>query len=466
MTDAAQRASTTFSRRRTVGGSGVGLALAVATVAAGAPSAAAQEYTVRSGDTVSHIANRNATTVRQIVAANNLDARATIRVGQTLTIPGPQRPAASSTPPGAVAATTAGPSTHRVVAGDTVSALAARFRTTTAAIVAANGLDARAMIRVGQTLTIPTTGGTAATATPAQAPTPSSATHRVVAGDTVSALAIRYRTTTAAIVAANGLDARATIRVGQTLTIPGAGSPTAPTPVPAPAPAPAAPSTTTHRVVAGDTVSAIAARYGTTTAAVVAANNLDARATIRIGQTLTVPSSRPASAAPAAPPQAPLVGNTFLGRTYPEATVASANQNKATLLAIGVPSRAEMQAMVARTAREMGVDPALAQAVAFQESGFNHASVSPANAIGTMQVIPSSGEWASQLVGRKLNLLDPQDNVTAGVAILRQLIRSAPDLPTAIAGYYQGLAGVQRHGMYADTRRYVANVQTLMARFA
>jgi soluble lytic murein transglycosylase-like protein len=124
-----------------------------------------------------------------------------------------------------------------------------------------------------------------------------------------------------------------------------------------------------------------------------------------------------------------------------------------------------MQAKVVATAKAMGVDPALAQAVAFQESGFNHAVVSPANAIGAMQVIPSSGTWASELVGRPLNLVDPDDNVVAGVAILRSLVKSAPDLPTAIAGYYQGATSVQRNGMFADTRRYVANVQTHMTRF-
>ena len=167
-----------------------------------------------------------------------------------------------------------------------------------------------------------------------------------------------------------------------------------------------------------------------------------------------------------AAPAATLVGSTFAGRTYPEATVASANQNKASLISIGVPSKADMQALVAAPAREMGVDPALAQAVAYQESGFNHSAVSPANAIGTMQVIPSSGQWASELVGRQLNLLDPKDNVVAGVALLRQLVATSSDLPTAIAGYYQGQAGVRKYGMYPDTRRYVANVQTLMSRFA
>ena len=125
-----------------------------------------------------------------------------------------------------------------------------------------------------------------------------------------------------------------------------------------------------------------------------------------------------------------------------------------------------MQSLVAATAREMGVDPALALAVAHQESGFNQAAVSPANAIGVMQVIPTSGQWASDLVGRELNLLDPVDNATAGVALLRRLVETSTDLPTAIAGYYQGAAGVAKHGMYPDTRRYVANVQTHMSRYA
>ena len=332
--------------------------------------------------------------------------------------------------------------------GDTVSHIALRTSTTVAQIVAANGLDDAATIRAGQRLVIPTPG------TAAPAPTAAAAAHTVVAGDTVSALAARHGTTVAAVVAANGLDDRALIRIGQTLVIPTASG--------APASAAPAPTVGSHTVAAGDTVSAIAARYGTTVAAVVAANGLDDRALIRIGQTLAVPG---ATAAPAAPTSG-LVGDTFAGRTYPEATVASANQNKATLLATAVPSRDEMQQIVRDTALAMGVDPALAQAIAYQESGFDQRAVSPANAIGVMQVIPTSGEWASDLVGRPLDLLDPHDNAVAGVAILRQLTRSADDLPTAIAGYYQGLAGVREHGMYADTRRYVASVQTLMSRFA
>lgn len=441
--------------RRSVG-SGVGLALAAVTLTATAVPAAADDYVVQPGDTVSHIARRHGVSVQAVVAANGLDSRASIRAGQVLTLP-----TAAAAP--ALVAPAPASLTHTVVQGDTVSTLATRYGTTVTAIVNANSLDARAFIRVGQVLTV--TGGSSAPAPAPSTPvTTAVGSHTVASGDTVSALATRYGTTVAAIVAANGLNSRASIRVGQVLSVPGAAAPApAPAPASAPAPAPAAAASAgTHRVVAGDTASALATRYGTTIAAIISANGLDSRATIRVGQVLSVPGTT-ASAASAGGAG---VGSTFAGRTYPAHVVAAANENLATLRSVGVPSRDEMKSLIAQTARDMGVDPALALAVAYQESGFNHASVSPANAIGTMQVIPSSGDWASDLVGRDLNLLDPRDNVTAGVAILRQLVKAAPDLPTAIAGYYQGLAGVQRNGMYADTRRYVASVRTLMSRFA
>lgn len=344
---------------------------------------------------------------------------------------------------------------YTVRSGDTVSHIAKQFGTTVSAVRDANGLNAAGFIREGQTLTIPT--GQSA---PAAAPVATAGAHTVAQGETVSAIAARYGSTVDAIVGANGLDARAFIRAGQTLTIPGSTTAASVTTATTSA------TTGTHTVAQGETVSAIAARYGTTVNAVVSANGLDARAFIRAGQTLTIPGATTTAASTTVSTSQQLVGSTFLGRTYPAATVASANENKATLLSIGVPSTSEMQAKVASTARQMGVDPSLAQAIAFQESGFDHTSVSPANAIGTMQVIPTSGDWASELVGRELNLLDPDDNVVAGVAILRQLLKSTGgDTSTAIASYYQGLGSVRSNGMFADTRRYVANVHTLTARF-
>jgi soluble lytic murein transglycosylase-like protein len=130
-----------------------------------------------------------------------------------------------------------------------------------------------------------------------------------------------------------------------------------------------------------------------------------------------------------------------------------------------VPGRDATRRLIVATAHRYGVDPALALAVAYQESGFNQRQVSVANAIGVMQVIPSSGRWASDLVGRRLDLLDARDNVTAGVVILKALTRSATSRRQAVAGYYQGLASVREHGMFVDTKAYVRSIEALVHRF-
>jgi len=252
-------------------------------------------------------------------------------------------------------------------------------------------------------------------------------------------------------------------------------APAAPAPAPA-APAPAlavtsAPATGSYTIKAGDTLSAIASRNGVKLSDLLSANKLGMTSIIYPGSKLVIPggsgqpASQPAPAAPQ-PAAAPLVPSSFLGFSYPAAVVSSANENKALLNASPVPSREEMKNIVADTARRMGVDSSLALAFAFQESGFNQRAVSPANAIGTMQIIPSSGQWASDLVGRKLNLLDPYDNATAGVAIIRQLLATSKDQDTAIAGYYQGQYSVSKYGMYDDTKAYLAAIKAHQKNFS
>ena len=216
----------------------------------------------------------------------------------------------------------------------------------------------------------------------------------------------------------------------------------------------AAAAGTTYTVRSGDTLSAVAVRHGVTLAALLKASKLSASSVILVGQKVRIPA-KAATASSA---------NTFAGRTYPASIVGAANRNRAALAARSVPSRSQTKAMIVATARRHGVDPKLALAVGWQESGWNQRQVSVANAIGVMQVIPSSGEWASQMAGRHLNLLNTQDNITAGVVILRSLTRSAPSLDKAIAGYYQGLYSVTKNGMYADTKVYVAAIKAHRAR--
>ena len=111
---------------------------------------------------------------------------------------------------------------------------------------------------------------------------------------------------------------------------------------------------------------------------ILSANQLSMSSVIYPGNKLVIPGAavQPAATQPAAN-VTPLVPSSFLGFTYPAAVVSSANENKALLNASPVPSRDQMRAIVADTARAMGVDPSLALAFAYQESGFNQRAVSP-----------------------------------------------------------------------------------------
>jgi soluble lytic murein transglycosylase-like protein len=92
--------------------------------------------------------------------------------------------------------------------------------------------------------------------------------------------------------------------------------------------------------------------------------------------------------------------------------------------------------------------------------------VSSAGAIGVMQLLPSTGRWMEGYVGRRLNLRDTYDNVRAGVVLLHVLRANTKDTRHAIGAYYQGLGGVQRHGLSPATRRYVKSVQATQRRIA
>lgn len=204
----------------------------------------------------------------------------------------------------------------------------------------------------------------------------------------------------------------------------------------------------------------IAAAYGIRLDRLTAANRGVDPDLLLVGQRISVPGAVGATGTPAQASSA----NTFAGRTYPDATVRAAAANRAALARRAVPSRTQTAALIRQVAARHGVDPRLALAIAYQESGWNHRMVSVANAIGTMQVIPSSGEWASALAGRRLDLLDTRDNVTAGVLILRALQSTASSREEAVAGYYQGLASVRARGMFADTEGYVRTVLALRER--
>ncbi|WP_238582304.1 N-acetylmuramoyl-L-alanine amidase [Cellvibrio sp. OA-2007] len=113
--------------------------------------------------------------------------------------------------------------------------------------------------------------------------------HTVARGDSLSGIAARYGVSMQSLMLHNNLRGT-TVNLGQTLKIPAGGTAVASQPVARPSytPPPAAPRQ--HKVVAGDTLSRIASRYGVSIAAIQRHNNMK-NATVKIGQTLKIPTS-------------------------------------------------------------------------------------------------------------------------------------------------------------------------------
>ena len=277
--------------------------------------------------------------------------------------------------------------------------------------------------------------------------------YTIRSGDTLSDIADRYDTTVARLVKVNRLPGNGNmIYAGETLKVPGAGGSSS-----------SGASGRSHLVVRGDTLSGIAARYGVSQQALASANGIGRNNVVMLGATLRIPGGGSGGSGGTSKPSS---SNTFAGRTYSDSVVNAAADNRARLARRGAPSRERMRDIIAATARANGVDPALALAVSYQESGWNQGVVSVANAVGAMQVIPTTTDWISGVVGRRLNPLNARDNATTGVVLLKILTQAASSERQAVAGYYQGLKSVRENGMYPDTRRYVANVMALKARWS
>jgi soluble lytic murein transglycosylase-like protein len=298
--------------------------------------------------------------------------------------------------------------------------------------------------------------------------------HVVAPGESLSSVAASDGLSVEQLAAANGLSMEAPLLAGSILMIP---SQTAPAPSEAAssealsseaapgegsdgdgdaddggiaqasgaegAPAGEAAEGGSYVVQPGDSLTAIAARAGTSVEGLAAANGLDAAAPLLIGTVLRLPGASVERAA--APEEAAAAGP-----PYPtEETVT--------------PSE------VGSIAAEHGVPPSLADAVAEQESGFNNGLTSSANARGVMQILPQTWSFISQnLAGSPpLAPASASSNVRGGVLLLQWLLNETGGDPgLAAAGYYQGLDSVRREGEYPETEQYVNNVLALQRRFA
>jgi N-acetylmuramoyl-L-alanine amidase len=278
-------------------------------------------------------------------------------------------------------------------------------------------------------------------AAPARAAVP----HVVAPGETLWTIAAANNFTTHALAVYNGLSPDSNVVLGSTIQIPSvaeAAARLATTTVPATNTAAPQPMGA-YTVRLGDTLSALAARSRISVGAIAAMNGLDPDGVLLAGTALKMPTGSPVSAQPSpAPTAAPAAA--------PAATPARVTS-----------------ADIAAVASRNGVPASLAAAIAWQESGFNNAMVSAANARGVMQVMPGTWDWVqANLARRQLDPSSAIDNVGAGVLYLGRLLQETGGDPAqAAAAYYQGLASVRDVGMLPETRRYVADVLALRSRF-
>jgi LysM repeat protein len=123
-------------------------------------AAAADEYTVEPGDTVSAIAARHGLRTADVLHGNGLSWSAVIYPGQKLRL-GASAPA--PTVPDAAPPVAASPTAYTIRAGDTISGIARAHGLTTDGVLAANGLDRASIIYPGQTIALPAPAPVAAT---------------------------------------------------------------------------------------------------------------------------------------------------------------------------------------------------------------------------------------------------------------------------------------------------------------
>ena len=116
----------------------------------------------------------------------------------------------------------------------------------------------------------------------------------------------------------------------------------------------------------------------------------------------------------------------------------------------------ELARVIHSAAQKYAVDPKLVSAVAEVESGGDQNAVSPAGAVGVMQLMPDTA------AGLGINPYDMKSNVEGGAKYLREMLDTFDgDVKKAVAAYNAGPNAVKAYGgvpPYAETQNYVTSV--------
>lgn len=156
---------------------------------------------------------------------------------------------------------------YTVKSGDTLSDIASRYGMSVNALVMLNGIKNANLIYPGQVLRV-ADSGKGSTVSQKATTTPTTGSYTVRYGDTLSGIASRYGTSTSTLASINGISNPNWIYPGQVIKLSGGSS------------------TRAYTVRSGDTLSGIAAKFGTTWQALAAKNHISNPNMIFVGQTI------------------------------------------------------------------------------------------------------------------------------------------------------------------------------------
>ncbi len=207
-------------------------------------------------------------------------------------------------------------------------------------------------------------------------------------------------------------------------------------------------SAASYELQSGETLSAVARRFGVTVEELADANDIADADRVPAGTRLVLPRGAKASEA----------GKATAGRGAKDRYPLALRQD---------PDRLALVPHFDSAARRYGVPADLLKAIAWQESGWQNDKVSSAGALGIGQLMPDTIRFINErLLPKPLDPHRPEHNIRMSARLLAYLLqRTGGDVDMAVAAYYQGLGSVQRVGPTPKTQGYVANVLALRERF-
>jgi len=226
-------------------------------------------HKVRSGESLSVIASRYGSTSSELKRYNNLRSTS-LAIGQKIKIPG-----------GTVIQTVkTKPTVHKVRSGESLSVIAKRYGSTSSELKTYNNLRSTSLA-IGQKIKIPTGNGQVLVATKQTPVKVKKATvHKVRSGESLSVIASRYGKTIGELKSYNKLRSTS-LAIGQKIKIPSLGYVATNNA--------RSNRATVHKVRSGESLSVIAARYGTSSSVLKKHNKLRSTS-LSVGQKIKIPA--------------------------------------------------------------------------------------------------------------------------------------------------------------------------------